>query len=505
MQETQTKKKHHFHMPSAFTILFLIIILIAILTWIIPAGTYETNKAGNIISGTYKAVTNKPQGIWDVFMAPVIGMVGDKKTDGAISVSLFILVIGGFLGVVNKTNALNEGIGSIVRRYKGREKQLIPILMLLFALGGSTYGMGEETIAFYPLLIPVMMGVGFDSIVAVAIALVGSQVGCLASTVNPFATGVASQTLNISPGDGLVSRVILLIITITISIIYVYHYASVIEKDPTKSLVYNQRAEDEKHFLVKADPNDDHKMTGRQKTVIWLFGITFVVMILGLIPWSNLNSHWTFFDKFTKWLVNIPFLGDLLGHDMAPLGTWYFNEITMLFLFMSVLIMAVYHMKESEFIDAFMSGMGDFLSVAIIVAVARGIQVIMNNGMITGTVLHWGELGLHGLSQTIFIILTYIFYIPMSFLIPSTSGLAAATMGIIGPMGHFAHVSGSLVITAYQAASGWVNLITPTSGVVMGALAIAHINVGIWWKWMLKLMIYLFVATCLFLGIAALL
>ncbi len=270
-------------------------------------------------------------------------------------------------------------------------------------------------------------------------------------------------------------------------------------------MVYNQRAEDEKHFLVKADPNDEHKMTGRQKTIIWLFGITFVVMILGLIPWSNLNSHWTFFDKFTKWLVNIPFLGDLLGHDMAPLGTWYFNEITMLFLFMSVLIMAVYHMKESEFIDAFMSGMRDFLSVAIIVAVARGIQVIMNNGMITGTVLHWGELGLHGLSQTIFIILTYIFYIPMSFLIPSTSGLAAATMGIIGPMGHFAHVSGSLVITAYQAASGWVNLITPTSGVVMGALAIAHINVGIWWKWMLKLMIYLFIATCLFLGIAALL
>ena len=162
------------------------------------------------------------------------------------------------------------------------------------------------------------MGVGFDSIVAVAIALVGSQVGCLASTVNPFATGVASQTLNISPGDGLVSRVILLIITITISIIYVYHDASVIEKDPTKSLVYNQRAEDEKHFLVKADPNDDHKMTGRQKTVIWLFGITFVVMILGLIPWSNLNSHWTFFDKFTKWLVNISIPRRFIRHDMTP-------------------------------------------------------------------------------------------------------------------------------------------------------------------------------------------
>lgn len=492
-------------MPTAYTILFIIIVIIAILTWIIPAGTYATDKAGNIISGTYKAVASKPQGIWDVFMAPVIGMVGDKKTEGAISVSLFILVIGGFLGVVNRTDALNEGISSIVHRYKGREKQLIPILMILFAIGGSTYGMGEETIAFYPLLIPVMMGVGFDSLVAVAIALVGTQVGCLASTVNPFATGVASQTLHISPGDGLGSRLLLLVITTAVSIIYVYHYASVIQKDPTKSLIYDQRAADEKRFAIKTRTNDEHQMTGRQKAVIWLFGATFVIMILGLIPWTNLNPHWTFFDKFAKWLTSIPFLGNLLGHDMAPLGTWYFNEITMLFLFMSVLIMWVYHMKEGEFMDAFMKGMADFLSVAIIVAVARGIQVIMNNGMITGTVLHWGEIGLHGLSQSVFIILTYIFYIPMSFLIPSTSGLAAATMGIIGPLGHFAHVSGSLVITAYQAASGWVNLITPTSGIVMGALAIAHVNVSVWWKWMLKLMIYLFIVTCVFLGVAAVL
>ncbi len=152
-----------------------------------------------------------------------------------------------------------------------------------------------------------------------------------------------------------------------------------------------------------------------------------------------------------------------------------------------------------------MGGMADFLSVAIIVAVARGIQVVMNDGMITDTVLHWGELGLKGLSQSVFIILTYIFYIPMSFLIPSTSGLAAATMGIIGPMGKFAGVAGSTVVTAYQAASGWVNLITPTSGVVMGALAIAHVNISTWWKWIAKLMVILFVLTCVFLGILAVL
>lgn len=504
MHEPSAKPKRRFKMPSAYTILFFIIIIIAILTWIIPAGQYSTDKAGNIIAHTYRAVKANPQGIWDVFMSPIVGMVGNDKTSGAIDVSLFILVIGGFLGVVNRTKALDDGIATIVRRFKGKEKWLIPILMILFAAGGTSYGMSEETIAFYPLLIPVMIGVGFDSLVAIGIALIGSQVGCLASTVNPFATGVASQSLNLTPGDGIGSRALLLVLTTALSIWYVYHYAAKIEKDPTKSYLYEQRDEDRARFLVSTDA-DQGEMTGRQKSVLSLFGLTFVLMIMGLIPWDQINSHWTFFTTFTKWLTGIPFLGNLLGSDIAPMGTWYFSEITMLFLFMSVVIMFVFKMKESDFIESFFSGMNDFIGVAIIVAVARGIQVVMNDGNISATVLHWGETGLSSMSSAFFIILTYIFYIPMSFLIPSTSGLAAATMGIIGPIGKFAGVAPSLVITAYQAASGWVNLITPTSGVVMGALAIAHVNINVWWKFIAKLMIYLFILTCVFLGIMAIL
>ncbi|MBA1434212.1 YfcC family protein [Bombilactobacillus bombi] len=495
-------KRKRFKMPSAFTILFFIIGFVAILTWIIPAGQYSTDKAGNIIAHTYKMVQANPQGIWDVFMAPIYGMVGNDHTDGAIQISLFILVIGGFLGVVNKTKALDDGIGAVVHRYKGKEKMLIPILMILFALGGSTYGMAEETIAFYPLLIPVMMGVGFDSLVAVSIVLVGTQVGCLASTVNPFATGVASQALHISMGKGLISRVVFLVIVVALSIWYVYHYASTIEKNPNKSLVYNQRKEDEERFTI---PKSDMQvsMTKQQKIVLWIFALTFVLMIISLVPWNSINKNWTFFDSFNKWLSNLPIIGHLVGSKLVPLGSWYFNEITALFFFMSVLVMFSFKMSENEYIDAFIAGMADFLSVAIIVAVARGIQVVMNDGLITATVLHWGELGLKGLSQSVFIIITYIFYIPMAFLIPSTSGLAAATMSIIGPMGKFAGVDGSAVITAYQAASGWINLITPTSGVVMGALAIAHINISVWWKWIAKLMLYLFIVSCIFLGILA--
>lgn len=497
------EKKKKFQMPSSFTILFFLIIAVAILTWIIPAGQYATNKAGEIIAGTYHSRAANPQGIWDVFMAPIKGMVGTEDGDGTVAISLFILVIGGFLGVVNKTKALDDGISTMLSKYAGKEKILIPILMTLFAIGGSTYGMGEETIAFYPILIAVMISVGFDSLVAISIALIGSQVGVLASTVNPFATGVASQSLNISPGDGLFPRLILLVITTAVSIIYVMRYANKIKQDPSKSLVFSQREADLNEFSISSN-DTDNEMTKRQKAVLWIFGLTFIIMVIGLVPWSSINENWTFFDSATKWLTGIPFLGSFLGHDMAPFGTWYFSEMTMLFLFMSVVVMFIFKMKESDFIDSFLNGMNEFLSVAIVIAVARGIQVVMNDGNITATVLHAGEQGLQHLPGGIFIVLTFIFYIPMSFLIPSTSGLAAATMGIMGPLGKFSGVTPDLIITAYQAAVGWVNIITPTSGIVMGALAIAHVNITTWLKFTAKLMGILLVVTIAFLVICTL-
>lgn len=494
----QAKKK--FSMPSSFTVLFLIIVFIAVLTWIIPAGTYDMDDAGNILSGTFHTVDSQPQGIWDVFISPIKGMLGTDTTPGAIEISLFILILGGFLGVVTKTGALDAGIASIVKNYKGKEKKLIPILMFLFAIGGTTYGMAEETMAFYPLIIPVMIGVGFDTVVAVAIVLVGSQIGVLASTVNPFATGVASQALSISPGEGIIWRLIFFAVMYVVSTLYVYRYAIKVEKDPTTSLVAEQREENIAYFKI---PEDQEEMDKRQRNVMILFALSFLIMILSLVPWTALSANWTFFETFNSFLLGIPFIGPLLGERMIPLGDWYFQEITMLFFLMAVVIGLFYRMPEGDIVDSFIEGAKDLLSVALVVAIARGIQVVMNDGLITATILHWGEKGLSGLSPIIFTILTYIFYIPMSFLIPSTSGLAAATMGIMGPLGTFSDVPQHLVITAYQAASGFINLITPTSGVVMGALAIARIDVTIWWKFMLKLMVIIFVLSCVILGVAA--
>ena len=488
------KAKKGFKMPSSYTVLLIIIAFMAVMTWIIPAGAF--------VDGVYKSQPQNPQGIWDVLMAPIRAMLGTTPEEGsliqgtsaAIDVAFFILMVGGFLGVVNETGMLDTGIASIVKKYKGREKMLILVLMPLFALGGTTYGMGEETMAFYPLLVPVMMAVGFDSLTGVAIILLGSQIGCLASTLNPFATGIASSTAGVSLGEGIILRLIFWVVLTGLSTWFVYKYADKIQKDPTKSLTYATREEDMKFFNVgEDDDNVNSTLTKKQKQVFVLFVLTFVLMVLSFIPWSGLGIK--FFDNFNSWLTGLPVVGQIIGSSTAALGTWYFPEGAMLFAFMGILIGIVYGLKEEQIISSFMTGAADLLSVALIVAIARGIQVIMNNGMITDTILNWGKQGLSGLSSQVFIVLTYIFYLPMSFLIPSSSGLASATMGIMAPLGEFVNVRPSLIITAYQSASGVLNLIAPTSGIVMGALALGRINIATWWKFMAKLVVAVIVIT----------
>ncbi|SUN61815.1 arginine/ornithine antiporter [Streptococcus dysgalactiae subsp. equisimilis] len=491
------EKKRSFRIPSSYTVLFIIIAIMAVLTWFIPAGAYETAKDGGVISGTYKTVASNPQGFFDILMAPVRGMLGVEGTDGAIQVSFFILMVGGFLGVVNKTGALDTGIASVVRKNKGREKMLIAILIPLFALGGSTYGMGEETMAFYPLLIPVMIAVGFDSIVAVAIILIGSQIGCLASTINPFATGVAADAAGVSIADGMIWRIIQWFILVGMSIWFVYNYASKIEKDPSKSLVADKAEEHKEFFQLQ---NSGEELSKRQRNVLTIFTLTFVIMILSLIPWEDFGIK--LFTNINTWLTTMPILGGAIGKTMGAFGTWYFPEITMLFIMMGVLVAIVYRMSEDDFLSSFLTGAGEFLGVAIICAIARGIQVIMNGGMITATILHWGETGLSGLSSQVFIILAYIFYLPMSFLIPSTSGLAGATMGIMAPLGQFSNVPAHLVITAFQSASGILNMISPTSAIVMGALALGRVDLGTWWKFIGKFIVMVMLVSVLLLVVA---
>jgi uncharacterized ion transporter superfamily protein YfcC len=489
-----------FKMPTAYTLLFLIIVVIAGLTWVVPGGNYDmkVDKATEReipVAGTYQEVASgdeTPQGIWEILNAPINGFFDAKD------IALFVLVIGGFLGVIMKTGAIDAGITRVIRKLKGREQWLIPILMILFAIGGSTYGMAEETIAFYPILIPVLIAAGYDALTAVSIVALGAGIGCLGSTVNPFATGIASGFAGVSIGDGILLRLIILVVTLIVSIIFVMRYAKKVKADPSKSLIFELKKENEEHFLTQK--SKDVKFTGRHKAVLTVFGLTFVIMILGVIPWA-FKFNITIFEDFTVALGKIPFIGKLLG-GMLPLGDWWFGELTMLFLTSSIIIAFIYRMSEKEFTSTFINGARDLLGVAIIIGISRGITVVMDGGGMTATVLHWGEGLLDNVGSVLFTNLSFLFYLPLSFLVPSTSGLATLSMPIMAPLADFAGVGRELMITAYQSASGVVNLLTPTSAVIMGALAIARIPYGTYLKHVWKLVLSLSVLIMVIMSIA---
>lgn len=468
------KKKSE--MPTAYTVLFLIIVVVAILTWVIPSGQYNyiENEQNQLqpISGTYHRVEPNRQGIVDIIMAPFKGFYD------AIEICLFILMVGGFLGIVMETGAICSGISNIVIRLKGKEKYLIPILMCLFGLGGTTFGMAEETIAFYPLIIPVFIAAGYDTITAVSVILLGSGVGVLSSTINPFATGIASGFAGISIGNGLLVRITQLIISEIIAIIFVMKYAKKIKKDPSKSIVFDMYESNKQQFTLKSRNTQSNNYNIQKRLTIYIFMLTFIIMIYSVIPFNELD------------ITFLPTLG------------WFFKELSALFFISGIIIGMVARLNEKEIVNKFISGSQDLLGVVFIIGISRGITSIMNEGLITDTILNYGEQTLSGSGKIPFIILTYLFYIPLSILIPSTSGLATVSMPIMAPLGNFAGITKDMIITAYQSASGIINLITPTSAVVMGSLAIAKIPYNKWLKFTLRLIGLLFLITLLILIIA---
>ena len=488
--------RRRFALPSAYTILFVLIVITALATWFIPAGKYETEPDGAPIPGTYHEVPSNPQRIVvDSLLAPINGLYGIESAEdgsisvwnsgelfGAIDVALFILVIGGFLGVTMKTGAIQGGISSIVSRLRGRESWLIPILMAVFALGGTTFGMAEESLAFYALIVTVMIAAGYDALVGASILLLGCGIGVLGSTINPFATGIASEFAGTTLDEGLIGRVVILIVGTTIGTIFVMRYAARVKADPSRSLVYDMKQANEQHFNATSDapPEDGAKsagLTGPQKAVLTVFILAFAVMIYGVIPWADLG---------------IP----------LPTLWWWFPEMTASFLFFAIVIGVVGRMSETGFTNTFVDGARDLLGVALIIGIARGITVIMTNGLITDTVLNWAEQAVAGLGGVAFINLMYGLFLPLSFLIPSSSGLATVAMPIMAPLSTFADVPPQLVVTAYQSANGLLNLITPTSAVVMGGLAIARVGYGTWLKFVWPVLLLLAILTVVVLTIS---
>ena len=475
MTETAKKKRG---MPSSFTILLALLAIVAVITV--------------IVSGTTDAVTAAT--FSDFFTAPVKGFAD------ALPVCLFVMILGGFLGMMTETGALDNGIAVLVQKLKGREIWIIPVLMCLFALGGTSYGMCEETVPFYALLAATMMAAGFDPLVGAATVLLGAGCGCLGSTVNPFAVGAAVDALS-SKGIEVDQTIIiglgflLTVVTTLISIIFVMRYAKKVKADKGSTFLSLQEQKDAEaaHGAAAAEVHKEVKLTGRQKAVLGIFAFTFVVMIVGFIPLGDLNANVAgFFDNGVY---------DADGNTITqawsavvtglPIGQWYFDEASTWFFVMAIVIGIVGGLSEKQIVNTFITGAADMMSVVLIIALARGISVLMAATGLDMYVLDAAAAMLRGVPSFIFAPVAFLVYFGLSFLIPSTSGMATVSMPIMGPLAAGLGFSPEVMVMIFSSAIGVVNLFTPTSGAIMGGLSLAKIEWTTWLKFAMPLIVIL--------------
>lgn len=518
--DAKTRKKRSI---SSFTILLIMLIVLAVITMVMGSVGVEGVRSATLA---------------DITTAPVRGF-----TD-ALPVCLFVLVLGGFLGIVTETGALDAGIAALVRKLRGNELVLIPILMFIFSVGGTTYGMCEETVPFYLLLAATMVAAGFDSLVGASVVLLGAGCGVLGSTVNPFAVGAAidslsSTGLEINQGIIIGLGVVLWLVTLFISIVFVMRYAKKVKADKGSTILSLQEQATMNaefgHAEREAESSEAVAMTKRQKWTLVVFALTFVIMIVSFIPWEDLG-----FDGFAAGAAYEEVIAPVDGEEITsvydeatgsalvldgdaagvavseeqvsegwsafltglPLGQWYFDEASTWFLLMALVIGVIGGLSEARFVKAFISGAADMMSVVLIIALARSITVLMGETGLDLWILENAANALAGVSAVVFAPLSFVLYVVLSFLIPSSSGMATVSMPIMGPLASHLGFSVETMIMIYSAGNGLVNLFTPTSGAIMGGLALAKVEYTTWLKFGAKLFVVLGVACVIILTAA---
>ncbi len=507
--EPPEERKGKFKFPTAFTVLAVVLLLVWIASFFVPPGVYEPDpQTGSPKPGTYHELSTCPapspdqpcsnnsfsfrfRQLWD---APPNGLYGIESAQGFVSadesgflygsaaIFFFVLAVGAFITVTMKTAAIQTGIGRLAMRFRNSGAVLVALLMVVFALGGTTYGMWEETLGFFVLLVPLTLALGYDRMVAAAIIFLGAGSGVIGSTVNPFATGVASDAAGISIGTGMGLRIGLWVVLVSLGILYVVWYGRRVRVHPNKSVVgISQEDASQSQTLAEVPP-----LTGRQKLVLLLFAGSFLTMIYGFIPWNDL---WQ--EGFSK------------DFPLPTFANFYFPEAAALFLVMAIVVGLIARLGEEGTVTTIVAGAADFLGAALIVVFARGITVVMKNSYMTDTILHWMENAVAGASTSGFAMLAFIVNLPIAFLVPSSSGHAALVMPILAPLADFAGVPRDLVVTAYQSASGLVNLVTPTSAVIMGGLALSRVGYDRYLRFVWPFLLAVLVICCAFVGIAA--
>jgi uncharacterized ion transporter superfamily protein YfcC len=487
--EQSVKKQSRF--PSPLTILVIVLVGVWLATFFIPAGQYDKSESGNPIPGSFHTIESQldfADRVGELFLAPVNGMFGvlDSTTGlvgpfnsgsifGSVSVFLFILAIGGFMTVVFATGALDRGIHHLAYKFRAQGPLLIVLLSILFGVLGSVMSWSDETLGLYSLVVPLMVALRYDRIVAVAVVTVAPFVGRLGSTINPFVLGIGSDAAGITLGDGIVLRLILFVLLMAVTIAYTLWYARRVQSDPAKSIV---GIGPEDRALASADSQAPPPLTGNQMLIIGLVAFTFALLTFSIIPWGAILGNYSV-NPYTHETINSPFAWEL---------GWWLPELTSLFFVMSIVVGVAGRLNEAEIASSFIKGVTDFTGPAFLVVVARGISVIMTNTQTIDTVLSAMEGLVAGASSVGFTLLVFVVSLPLVFLVGGGSAGTALVMPVLAPLGDFAGVDRSLVLTAWSLAGGWLILLLPTNAILIAGLALAKVGFDQYIRFILPLM-----------------
>lgn len=477
MAAESSKGIKQFKVPHVYAIIFALMVIFAVLTWIVPSGSYqrqEVNGREVTVAGTYEQSektyideetgdeVDLRQGVFDVLQAPTRGI------QEAIEVVAFILIVGGSFQVITKTGAITSGMGRVVRRFKNKDILIIPIAMVLFALGGTSFGMAEETLPFFAIFMPIMMAMGFDSMTAFMVVFVGARTGYIASTINPFNVLIAQGILGIQGNPQLWLRMIAWVVLTAVAITWVVLYARRVKKNPESSITFEDDITKKVEFAADESALDA-EFTGRQKGVLAVFIAGMCLIIWGLVTQG-----------------------------------WYMNEISAVFLAMGLLAGVIAGFSQDVIAQEFVAGIADFAFSAIVVGLARGILVIASDGMIIDTILNALATGLGGIPAVLFTTLLYAVENLLAILVPSSSGLAALTAPIFGPLTELMGLNPEAAVWALSMGSAAMSLICPTSAILVAGLGVCKIKLGQWWKTVWKFFLVVSLINIVFVAISGL-
>lgn len=426
---------------NAFVLIFCVMVVAAILTYVVPAGEYERVEVDGrtiVNPDSFQFTEQSPVGFFQIFTSIHSGMIS------AAGIIFFVLIIGGAFGVLKATGAMDAFIVTITKKLANKELFLIPALMLFFAVGGTLMGMSEETIVYVAIITPLAIALGFDSIVGFAIVSLAANIGFLSAVLNPFNVGVAQGIAELPTFSGIGLRLIMLVTFYLAGVIYVYRYAKKIKEQPELRFIGNTKQS--KNELNKKDI----KLETRHKWVLSVFLLNFVILIIGVLK----------FD-------------------------WYITEIAGLFLLFGILMGFIGKLTPSSIADNFMDGAKDVIGGALIIGFAQSILVIVQDGKLMDSVLFYASTLLNQLSPAFNAVGMFFVQLFLNFLVPSGSGQAALTMPIMAPLADLVGVTRQTAVLAFQLGDGITNSIFPTSGVLIAGLAVAGIPYTKWFRWVL--------------------